>query len=246
MGVTSNTIATQQKKQTLNSNLSPITVAQTQQTLQTFRTLKADNSQAHNIEAASEAINHQILSCFSDKLNVKDLKDAQREIEESVKALTKAALLELKSMSKPHPLVEKTLSIVAAIRGFKQLNWNTSKEMISRQSFKMELMQVDFKTLRPTEVLRAQGILTQKTNSMLTPENVQLHSEGAALLLIWTANMIKMYAICVKIGIQPEEHNRNTIKLDQNANLDDFHKISTRTKVMLKKEQNKDKNLKLE
>ena len=107
-------------------------------------------------------------------------------------------------------------------------------------------MQVDFKTLRPTEVLRAQGILTQKTNSMLTPENVQLHSEGAALLLIWAANMIKMYAICVKIGIQPEEHNRNTIKLDQNANLDDFHKISTRTKVMLKKEQNTNKNLQLE
>jgi len=88
------------------------------------------------------------------------LKDAQREIDESVKALTKAALLELKSMAKPHPLVEKTLSIVSAIRGFKQLNWNTSKEMISRQSFKMELMQCDFKALRPTEILRAQQILT--------------------------------------------------------------------------------------
>jgi hypothetical protein len=73
--------------------------------------------------------------------------------------------------------------------------------MISRQSFKTELMQVDFKTLRPNEVLRAQQILTQKTNAMLTPENVQLHSEGAALLLIWAANMIKMYAICIKIGI---------------------------------------------
>ena len=36
---------------------------------------------------------------------------------------------------------------------------------------------------------------------MLTPENVQLHSEGAALLLIWSANIIKMYAIAVKIGI---------------------------------------------
>jgi hypothetical protein len=45
--------------------------------------------------------------------------------------------------------------------------------------------------------LRAQQILTQKTNQLLTPENLQLHSEAAALLLIWAANSIKLYA-CFK------------------------------------------------
>jgi len=29
---------------------------------------------------------------------------------------------------------------------------------------------------------------------MLTPENVQMHSQGAAFLLVWAANMIKLYA----------------------------------------------------
>jgi hypothetical protein len=61
---------------------------------------------------------------------------------------------------------------------------------------KIELTQVSPKTLKPIDVLKAQQILIQKTNSMLTPENVNLHSEGAALLLIWAANTIKLYA-CV-------------------------------------------------
>ena len=60
--------------------------------------------------------------------------------------------------------------------------------MLGRPSFKIELQQLNPQTIRPTEVLRAQQILTQKTNAMLTPENVQLHSEAAALLLIWAAN----------------------------------------------------------
>lgn len=29
---------------------------------------------------------------------------------------------------------------------------------------------------------------------MLTPENVQIHSSGAAFLLVWAANIIKLYA----------------------------------------------------
>lgn len=81
--------------------------------------------------------------------------------------------------------------------------------------------------MRPADVLMAQKILTQKTNTMLTPENVQLHSEGAALLLIWAANMIKLYACWKKVGPPTKEVNKP-------LNYDDLQKISNRTKVMLK------------
>ena len=54
--------------------------------------------------------------------------------------MTKAAILELKGMSKPNPLVEKTLHIVVALRGFKHVNWNTAKEMVGKPSFKVDLM----------------------------------------------------------------------------------------------------------
>jgi len=86
--------------------------------------------------------------------------------------LTKAAILELRTTSKPNPLVEKTLNVVIALRGFKHINWNTSKEALGKQSFKIDLMQMTPKTMRPADVLAAQKILTQKTNTMLTPENV--------------------------------------------------------------------------
>lgn len=95
---------------------------------------------------------------------------AQTEIIESQEALTKAALLELRGMAKAHPLVEKALSIVVALKGFKHVNWNTAKEMLAKPSFKIDLMQVSPKTLRAADVLRAQQILNEKTNSMLTPE----------------------------------------------------------------------------
>jgi hypothetical protein len=83
-----------------------------------FRALKADSA-ARNMETAVEDDNKTILALFSEKLGKKDLANAEREIEESTKALTKANLLELKSMSKPHLLVEKTLSIVCALRSMK-------------------------------------------------------------------------------------------------------------------------------
>lgn len=35
---------------------------------------------------------------------------------------------------------------------------------------------------------------------MLTPENVQIHSHGAALLLVWSANVIKQYAAFKWVG----------------------------------------------
>ena len=37
---------------------------------------------------------------------------------------------------------------------------------------------------------------------MLTPENVQIHSQGAAFLLVWAANMIKLYAATKWLNIE--------------------------------------------
>ena len=119
--------------------------------------------------------------------------------------MTKASIIELRSAAKPHPLVEKTLNIVVCLRGFKNINWNTAKDMLGKQSFKVDLMQITPKTLRAPDVLKAQQILTQKTNNLLTPENVQLHSEAAALLLIWSANIIKLYACYKRLGNPSEK-----------------------------------------
>ena len=41
------------------------------------------------------------------------------EIQEAIDALHKSGLMELKAMAKPHPLIEKTLQIVCALKGLK-------------------------------------------------------------------------------------------------------------------------------
>lgn len=66
---------------------------------------------------------------------------------------------------------------------------------------------------------------------MLTPENLQLHSEAAALLLIWAANMIKAYACYKKLGLSLAQDTVEPIKMDQ------YPVISKNTKIMLHKTQ---------
>jgi len=59
---------------------------------------------------------------------------------------------------------------------------------------------------------------------MLTPENVQLHSEGAALLLIWGANVIKLYA-CHK-RLKPKDDAPT-----KPLRYEDLQRITNRTRV---------------
>jgi hypothetical protein len=54
--------------------------------------------------------------------------------------MTKASIMELRAISQPHPMIEKTMQIVCALRGYKQLNWNTAKELLGRPSLKVELL----------------------------------------------------------------------------------------------------------
>jgi hypothetical protein len=52
---------------------------------------------------------------------------------------------------------------------------------------------------------------------MLTPDNLQLHSEAAALLLIWAANTIKEYAVYKKLqadGRLPRDESQSVVKMD--------------------------------
>ena len=50
-----------------------------------------------------DEIEQQIIKAF-EALTVDDLEDSQKEVEESLRQLTKANLMELKQASKPHPL----------------------------------------------------------------------------------------------------------------------------------------------
>lgn len=83
----------------------------------------------------------QILNLFKKDINPPDLEEAKKEISESIEAISKASLMELRALAKPHPLIEKCLQIVLALRGYKQLHWNNAKEFLNKPSIKVELMQ---------------------------------------------------------------------------------------------------------
>jgi hypothetical protein len=46
----------------------------------------------------------------------------------------------MRAMAKAHPLIEKTMQIVCALKGFKQLTWNTAKDFLGKGSFKTDLL----------------------------------------------------------------------------------------------------------
>jgi hypothetical protein len=96
-------------------------------------------------------------------LTKKDLDTALTEQEAAIRELTKANIMEMKQLSKPNPLVEKTLQIVCALKGFKSLAWVTARDFISKPSFKVELQQTSLKNngncRRGEDVYAAQQIL---------------------------------------------------------------------------------------
>ena len=59
---------------------------------------------------------------------------------------------------------------------------------------------------------------------------MQLHSEGAALLLIWGANMIKLYACTKKLDPKDEPATKP-------LRYEDLQRISNRTRVQMKNHQ---------
>ena len=63
--------------------------------------------------------------------------------------------MELRQIAKPHPLVEKSMQIVCALRGFKSLNWATARDFLAKSSFKIELKQTSSSSVKADDVLRA-------------------------------------------------------------------------------------------
>jgi len=69
--------------------------------------------------------------------------------------ITRANVMEIKSIAAPHPLIEKTMQIVLALRGYKALSWANSRDLLGRTSLVAELRGTDYKHLKSEDVLRA-------------------------------------------------------------------------------------------
>lgn len=136
----------------------------------TDATVAALGSQMQKDKDGLDDYDRKIFQHFREELTLKDLENSSEEIEMSLRELTRANVMELRAISKPSPMVEKTLQIVCALRGFKNLNWSTARDFLGKTSLKIELKQTSSRTVKSVDVFRSQQILVQKTNTMLTPE----------------------------------------------------------------------------
>lgn len=89
--------------------------------------------------APVDQYDQKIFQHFKGDLTQSDYTNSLVEIEESLRELGKASIIELRAIAKPHPLIEKTLQIICAIRGFKNLSWATARDLLGRNSMKVEL-----------------------------------------------------------------------------------------------------------
>jgi hypothetical protein len=89
--------------------------------------------------------------------------------EASIRRLTKAHIIDLRNIVKPHHLVEKVLNMICILRGCIAPNWTMAREMMSSMTFKLELVLLDATKVKPSLVRKVVKILNQ-FQKLLTPD----------------------------------------------------------------------------
>lgn len=89
--------------------------------------------------------------------------------EASIRRLTKAHIIDLRNIVKPHHLVEKVLNMICILRGCIAPNWTMAREMMSSMTFKLELVLLDATKVKPSLIRKVVKILNQ-FQKLLTPD----------------------------------------------------------------------------
>lgn len=89
--------------------------------------------------------------------------------EASIRRLTKAHIIDLRNIIKPHHLVEKVLNMVCILRGSIAPNWTMAREMMSSMTFKLELVLLDATKIKQSLIKRVIKILNNY-HRHLTPD----------------------------------------------------------------------------
>lgn len=89
--------------------------------------------------------------------------------EASIRRLTKAHIIDLRNIVKPHHLVEKVLNMVCILRGCIAPNWTMAREMMSSMTFTLELVLLDASKVKPSLIRKVVKILNQ-FQKLLTPD----------------------------------------------------------------------------
>jgi len=113
--------------------------------------------------------------------------------EASIRRLTKAHIIDLRNIVKPHVLVERVLNMVCVLRGCIAPNWTMARELMNSMTFKLELVLLDAAKIKQSSVRKVLKVLNNY-HKQLTPDHLQTVNEGASILLTWIINLVKVNA----------------------------------------------------
>ena len=102
--------------------------------------------------------------------------------EQSIRRLTKAHIIDLRNIIKPHHLVEKVLNMVCILRGSIAPNWTMAREMMSSMTFKLELVLLDASKIKQSLIKRVIKVLNN-FHRHLTPDVSKLSLYPDSILL---------------------------------------------------------------
>jgi len=89
--------------------------------------------------------------------------------EASIRRLTKAHIIDLRNIVKPHVLVERVLNMVCVLRGCIAPNWTMARELMNSMTFKLELVLLDAAKIKQSSVRKVLKVLNNY-HKQLTPD----------------------------------------------------------------------------
>jgi len=106
---------------------------------------------------------------FEIELTEEEFHYAVEMTEAAIRRLTKAHIIDLRNIVKPHHLVEKVLNMVCILRGCIAPNWTMARELMSSMTFKLELVLLDASKIKQSIIKRVIKVLNQN-QKLLTPD----------------------------------------------------------------------------
>eukprot|EP00884_Botryococcus_braunii_P021122 jgi/Botrbrau1/7694/Bobra.0159s0132.1 len=137
---------------------------------------------------------------------------------DSLNALNKQDIIEIKSMLKPPPLVQLTMEAVCVLKGEKA-DWETARKVLAEANFMKSLFDYDKDNISEAVMKRLQKYLE---NPDFTPEAVAKQSKAAQSLCMWTRAMEVYYRVS-KV-VQPKRQKLKAAELaltEANKKLED-------------------------
>lgn len=112
--------------------------------------------------------------------------------EQSIKRLTKAHLIDLKNMIKPHSLIEKVLQMVCLLKGCIAPSWTLAREIMSSMTFKLELVLMDPTRIKPSLIKKVVKILN-RYHTYLTPNVSDLSKTKNVYRILRRLTKVQVY-----------------------------------------------------